>query len=550
MNVLLVDSDSDNIKNFRTYIRRSFPTMKVVGNFTKLNSDIIPVIRDTKPDLILADIKFFGGVRFMRFKEVHDQFPNIKFVVYGTFNESEYMRRARDFGVIDYMYRPVKPVELARCLNLALGNKKKAEAIQQQVKNTEERYQDNMHHYENIFLRGLSEGYINNEGEIREGLNHFKLTLGPGYTAAVIHVDHFRQIALTLTESEKHLLIYKVYQTVTEALADRQSLVFMTGFHSVCVLMSGFHSIEENVAFFDGTKQLVYSKSNVQVSIGLGRTYENITDISVSYKEAMAAFRYRNRMGYNAVIPLEFVEPANKITYRYPYEREDRLIYMAVVGDYQYCHRVLHELFDSLAQSGPMPEGLLPKILMNIVIRISRYISEQNLPIANQVARLFPASEILAVQNLEEGLKVFDKALQNFCAYVRSYAEERHQRLYRTARQYIDQNFAENFSTSRMAASLGTTPEHLNKVFTDRERVSLFDYVMHVRMNEARKLLSETDIDEEAVCTHVGFENVDYFASTFKQYEGILPSEYRENAKKAKESEESEAEAREKDSDE
>jgi len=526
MNIMLVDTDKDNIKNFRTYIRRSFPTLKIVGSFNDPKKDIIPAIRDMKPDILLADIKFFGGVRFMRFKEVHDAFPDIRFIVYGTFNESEYMRRARDFGVIDYMYRPVKPVELSRCLNLALGQQKRANQVREQVKQQKERYHDNMAHYEGIFLRSLAEGHIDTEDEITDGFAHFGFKLSPGYSAAVVHIDHFRQIALTLTESEKHLLIYKIFQVVTEAMTGREAICFMSAFHSVTVLMGGYNSIEDKVSHFDSVKQLIHDKAETRVSIGLGRTYDNIQDIGVSYKEAMAAFRYRFRMGYNAVIPLEFVEAGNRITYRYPIDREDRLVYMAVVGDYQYCHQVLLELFDALAQSGPMPEGLLPKILMNIIIRISRYISEQNLPIANQIPKLFPTAEILAVQNLEEGLLTFDKALRSFCTYVRTYTEENHQRLFRAAKQYIDRNYTENFSTARMAVSLGTTPEHLNKVFSERERVNLFDYVMRVRMNEVRKMLTGSELTEEEICRKVGFDDVKYFRSVFKQYEGITPSEY------------------------
>ena len=532
MNVMLVDSDKENIKNFRTYIRRSFPDLKIVGSFIDPDKDIIPPVREMKPDLILADIRFFGGVRFMRFKDIHDQFPNIRFVVYGTFNDTEYMRRAREFGVIDYMFRPVKPVELSRCLKLAMGQHKKADQQRQVVQKQEERSRDNISHYEGFFLRGLAEGHIAELHEINDGFNHFGISLSPGFTAAIVHIDHFRQLALTLTESEKHLLIFKILQSVLESMTGKGEgdnyLAFMSGFHSVTILMGGYHPVEETVSFFDIVKQTIYEKCNVRVSIGLGRTYDNITDISVSYKEALAAFRYRNRMGYNTVIPLEFVEPANRITYRYPMDREDRLVYMAVVGDYQYCHQVLLELFDSLAQSGAIPDGLLPKILMNIVLRISRYISEQNMPIANQVSRLFPTAEILAVKNLEEGLQTFDKALRAFCTYIRTYTEENHQRLFRAAKQYMDRNYKENFSTAKMAVSLGTTPEHLNKVFTERERVGLFEYVMRIRMDEAKRMLKSTEMPEEEICIHIGFEDVRYFQSIFRQYERMTPSEFRD----------------------
>ncbi|MCL1988912.1 MAG: helix-turn-helix domain-containing protein [Firmicutes bacterium] len=528
MNVMLVDSDNDNIKNFKTYIRRSFSECKIVGTFTDPNKDIIPSIQNYKPDLIIADIKFFGGVRFMRFMDIHSNFPNMRLVVYGTFNDTEYMRRARDFGVIDYMFRPVKPTELARCLKLALSQFKKDDVIRQQVKQQEQRSKDNISHYEGFFLRGLVEGHIINEDEILDGFSHFEIKLPQGYTVAIVHIDHFRQIALTLTESEKHLLIFKIYQATIEGMSEREALIFMINFHSVAIVMGGYSSIEEKVSFFDEIKQAIYEKTDTRISIGLGRTYDLITEINISYKEAMTAILYRNRIGYNSVIPLEFVEPNNHITYRYPSDREDRLVYMAVVGDYPYCKQVLTELFDSLAQSGYIPEGLISKILMNIVLRISRHISEQNIPVAMQVSKLFPTAEILAVKNLEDGLTVFDKALRSFCAYIRNYTEENHQRLFRAAKQYIDRLYKEQFSTAKMAVTLGTTPEHLNRIFKERERISLYDYVMRVRMDAARRLLSTTELPEEEICTEVGFEDVRYFQSIFKQYERVTPSEYRE----------------------
>jgi two-component system response regulator YesN len=250
-------------------------------------------------------------------------------------------------------------------------------------------------------------------------------------------------------------------------------------------------------------------------------------EISISAREAEASFGYRFRMGYHAVIPIEFVEPDNNITFRYPRERERRLVYSAVVGDYEYCKGLLSELFNALAQSGPMPDNLVAKIVMTIVFRISRYISEQNLPFASEVARYFPTAEILKLSTIDDAYQFLDKSLQDFCTFVGKFHTKDSVRLHIAAKRHIQESYFENFSIARIAVKLGTTPETLNKVFMEREKVMLFDYVMWVRVQEAQKHLTESATEEDIIAVQVGFDDVKYFRSIFKKYVGETPAEFR-----------------------
>jgi transcriptional regulator GlxA family with amidase domain len=55
----------------------------------------------------------------------------------------------------------------------------------------------------------------------------------------------------------------------------------------------------------------------------------------------------------------------------------------------------------------------------------------------------------------------------------------------------------------------------------------MFDYVVSVRLTEARRLLRETDFDDDMVAIKSGYDDGRHFRSVFKQYEGISTSEYR-----------------------
>ncbi|MCL2501021.1 MAG: helix-turn-helix domain-containing protein [Defluviitaleaceae bacterium] len=533
MNLLLADADKENLKNFRTYIKGAYPNIKIVGTFEDATRDILPVIRETQPNLILADVRFFGGLYFTRFMEVYEAFPDVRFVVYGTFSEAEYMKRGREFGVLDFMYRPVKPADLNRCLDLAVKHFKKEAEAHRRTLLLEKDYTDRIFQYEEIFLRSLLDGHITKSREVTEGFIYFNLPFAKdeetqkGYSVFLVRIDHYKRMVLAMTEMEKHMRVFEMLNVTKAVLTDYNAVAFVRGFNEIPIILNGFHTTEEKTLLADRIKHALLSETDTRVTIGIGRTYDEPTDIAVSTREADATFGYRFRMGYNAVIPIEFVEPTNRVTYRYPASRERRLVYAAVVGDFAYCKGLLTELFDALAQSGTLAENLIAKTVMTIVFRISRYISEQNLPIAGEITRFFPTGDMLKLVTVEDGYTFLEKSLEEFCTFVVDYNAKQSLRLHMVAKKYVQENYFESFSVTRIAAKIGTTPENLNKVFLEREKVMLFDYVMWVRINQAQKTLRETATDEEIIAVQVGFDDVKYFRSIFRKYIGETPAEYR-----------------------
>jgi len=527
MNLLLVDGDGENIKNFRAHIKSAFPGIRIVGHFSELAGDIKKAVRELKPDVILSDIRFFGGLYFVRFKELSEEFPDLRFLMYGTFNESDYMKRGRDFGVLDFMYRPVKPSDLNRCLEIAQTHHKKIIENRKSIRHLENDYKQKLFIYEEIFLRSLLNGDIEREREIHNGFEYFEIPFTTSFTTFIIKIDHYKRVALALSEQEKHLKIIGIHNVVRNVLREHNAKSFIRFFHEIPVIVNSQMTVEEKVLLADRIKHVIYDKTGTRCTIGIGRTYPSPMEISISAREADAAFGYRYRMGYHAVIPIEFVEPDNMITFRYPHAREARLVSSAVVGDYEYCKGLLSELFNALAQAGPMPDNLIGKIVMTIVFRISRYISEQNLPFASEVSRHFPTPEILKLATIDDAYTFLDKCLSDFCTFVGKYHAKDSMRLHMAAKRHIQEHFFENFSIARIAVKLGTTPETLNKVFMEREKVMLFDYVMWVRVQEAQKHLANSSTEEDIIAVQVGFDDVKYFRSIFKKYVGESPGEFR-----------------------
>lgn len=92
---------------------------------------------------------------------------------------------------------------------------------------------------------------------------------------------------------------------------------------------------------------------------------------------------------------------------------------------------------------------------------------------------------------------------------------------------YIDQNYMQDISLGDLADTFYLSKEHLSRLFKKETGKNLFSYIMELRLNEARRLLSETTLTLDDIAYKLGFSNGNYFSKVFKKNVGQSPREYR-----------------------
>ena len=55
------------------------------------------------------------------------------------------------------------------------------------------------------------------------------------------------------------------------------------------------------------------------------------------------------------------------------------------------------------------------------------------------------------------------------------------------------------------------------------------EYLTRRRLQEAKRLLTETDIPVAEIGMQTGFSDPGYFSTVFRKYEGVSPIEYRKS---------------------
>ena len=96
-----------------------------------------------------------------------------------------------------------------------------------------------------------------------------------------------------------------------------------------------------------------------------------------------------------------------------------------------------------------------------------------------------------------------------------------------TLRQYIRENYMNEISMQDAARRMQYSDAYFSKLFKQCFDQNFTTYLMHFRVEEAKKLLQNRQISVKDVSAKVGYYDSNYFAKVFKRITGMIPSEYR-----------------------
>ncbi len=82
-------------------------------------------------------------------------------------------------------------------------------------------------------------------------------------------------------------------------------------------------------------------------------------------------------------------------------------------------------------------------------------------------------------------------------------------------------------SAQFLADTIGMSSAYLSRIFKQAQGVSISDYINQLRIEEAKRLLTHTDIKVMDLGEKLGVENMQYFFVRFKQATGLTPRQYR-----------------------
>ncbi len=124
--------------------------------------------------------------------------------------------------------------------------------------------------------------------------------------------------------------------------------------------------------------------------------------------------------------------------------------------------------------------------------------------------------------------RLFFLALSDIChAMYRDAENSRESRVLTETCKYVQKNFHRSISIEELAENVSFSPSYFYKLFKRTANTTPAEYIISVRLSNAKHLLLESDLTVAEIAEMCGFCDASYFSYYFKRSVGMTPVEYR-----------------------
>ena len=95
--------------------------------------------------------------------------------------------------------------------------------------------------------------------------------------------------------------------------------------------------------------------------------------------------------------------------------------------------------------------------------------------------------------------------------------------------RYVLAHFSENINRDKMAETVNLSPGYFSNLFRSEVGMSFSDYLIQVRVENAKSLLRRFDLSVDGISRKCGFNSLAHFSRTFKDRCGLSPLKYRKS---------------------
>ncbi|OUO79696.1 DNA-binding response regulator [Blautia sp. An249] len=534
--VFLVEDEVIMRKGIKNHIPWEKEGLEFVGEASD-GELAYPLIKKTKPDILITDIKmpFMDGLELSSL--VKKEFPNTKIIILSGYNEFDYAKRAISIGITDYLLKPVSREKLLEAI------KRVAEVIreEQEQQKLMTQYQEEMK--ENLRAEKIKLFYalVHNTISISEILNKGG-QMGMDFTASYYTVVMFKVISEGHDYME-HLV--KVTEQVEEYLESEERILCFKRPEDGWFLLVRSEDGEEFQEILSALKEKVQSlipeEDTLQYFGGIGKTVQRLRDVGISYNEANSAFASRFFMERNQIVTNEEVRlwntPAEKSVdlKTIDVSKIDRKLVedFLKVGAKEEVENFIENYFRKVGSGTYNSVMFRQYLMMDMYFCVAGVLESLGLSAEDLPEHYRDASVIAAQVTSVSGMKQYLTDLFSEALDLRDNSSMDHYNsLFEDAKKYIQENFQNNdISLNVVASQVGISPSYFSTLFRQELGETFIEYLTKLRMDRAKELLMCTNRKTSEIGFSIGYKDSHYFSYIFKKTQGCTPKEYRARRK-------------------
>ncbi|NMO97678.1 response regulator transcription factor [Paenibacillus lemnae] len=497
MKLLIVDDEvhiREGIRDGIDWNTLGFEEVVVAEN----GIEALELFHQIKPELVITDIRMPGMDGLELSERIRKASKITQIILLSGYSEFEYARSALTIGI---HYYELKPVKLRHLIQLVKSIKNEIKAEQEQ--------QQEVIHYRKLKLWKML------EQEDYQNLNFLGKELFElfGFDPKGIFV------LSTFAAEEKHTVL-RLEEVMKETGSPMIFAVQMeTNGDTKLILQPKFHgnALQETYQFLHEVRNKVRQQCGISLSAGLSSTGK-LSQFKQLVEESATALASRIIKG-NGIYTYQKknIDEHRHVLIRKEKELRDSISMLHFTP----VQEIIYEEFSRLSEEAGLTLDKVRNMTLDLVNILIRSL---------QGLHYIDALEMQSFKHFQTMNEYMDwvlKLYQSKLEDLKTVQNVKHSPIIIKAVQYIKKNYKESLTIERLADVLAITPNYFSHLFKKETGVPFNEYLNRLRVEEAKKLLSSTDLMAYEIPERVGFQNYKYFLSVFKKYSGQSPTDYR-----------------------
>lgn len=534
MRVLICDDEGIVQQAIRFMIQKSFGD-EIEIESAKNGRMAIELADSFRPDIILMDIQMPGINGIEAMEEIKREHKNVIFIVLTAYDKFEYSQKSIDIGVMSYLTKPINKDVLTDTLRKAMKLvRARREKVSQDLK-VKEKLEVVVPMIESGFVYSVLLGESNDEAN----LNYRELLgIDTEYVYAVVIEcgEELRKGELTNTVGagirlQKHNMIFR--EMLKESL---HGIVGSIMGNKVLVLVpcrekeESYNEREVKIENIRSMFRKMEQQMEMKFKAGVGSVV-SWEDVSKSYREAIDTAR----QGLGKVNHAKDLSVSCVYEESYPYDIESALFEAVNAGNQELTKKRSTDFVMWMENQYPALTNNVRLKAMEFVLFAEKAVYDQGAMTYHFDVRANYLDQLMSFQGYDELERWFVHKMTEAAGHIQMKQQEKTVNVVEKAKAYIAEHFAGELSLEETAKELGISSYYLSKLFKESENVNYIDYVNSLRIDYAKKQLTETDKSIKEICMESGYGDPNYFSRIFKKWTGETPTEYREEGRHEKE---------------
>ncbi|MDZ8119983.1 helix-turn-helix domain-containing protein [Pontiella agarivorans] len=241
--------------------------------------------------------------------------------------------------------------------------------------------------------------------------------------------------------------------------------------------------------------------------------------------------RNRDRMLQQRQIAEEIHQRKVEQNRAYPYDDERILLSLIRVGDRAGARKMFNKMLAAMFLYSPKPVVVRARAIemMGYLVRTAVEDSPLSEPLLERHMKWI--EQIVETHDFDDLCNVLREALDDFMNSIFLQGVSPVSPAVGKALDYITANYTEPIALEDIAAAAGLSTFRIAHLLKEATGKTALQNIHYLRVQEARRLLEETDLSCTDIAYETGFGDQSYFIKQFKKWMGITPAKYRKSGR-------------------